>query len=150
MRTLAAVLTVVVCLAWLMPAFAEPIPTRSRYIEYKVVEPCGVVVTTGEVHLEWADCGGDYELVTVDYPGYDHPVSLLFFAGNPDWTTLDPHAYASFFCGKCTKKSRDVYCMDCNPCDWYCYKTDLCWCGENVCARAYMPECMALEITDVY
>jgi hypothetical protein len=151
MRTLAALFAVLVCMVWLMPAYASSIPTHSRYIDYKVVEPCGVVVTTGEVHLEWADCKGDYELVTVDVPGYNHPVMLLFFAGSPDWTDMDAHAYEQFFCdGKFSTKVPNVYCADCNPCDWYGYKTDNCWCGETVCARAFMPTCMALEITDVY
>jgi hypothetical protein len=102
------------------------------------------------VHLEWADCKGAYELVKVEVPGYTEPVKLLFYAGTPDWGTLDSCTYSGFFCGKCSTKKHDVYCKDCNPCDWYCYKTDLCWCGEEVYARAYMPTCMALEIVDVY
>jgi hypothetical protein len=150
MRILATTLIVLALVATAAPAFADSIPTHSRYVEYKVFEPCGVVVTSGEVHLEWADCGGDVEQITLDVPDYDHPLELLFYAGCPDWSAISAQSYDMFFCHKCCHKQPDIYCADCDPCCWYCYKTEVCWCGETVCARTYLPTCMALEITDVY
>lgn len=151
MRILAAVIVLLVCVAWLAPVYASATPTYHRTVEYRVVEPCGVEFTSGEVSLEWSDCGGDFELVTVDLPDAGQPVTLLFYAGNPDWSELDSEVYFKLFCcSKCTKKMPDVYCASENYCDWYCYKTSKCWCGMTICARACLPCSMALEITDVY
>jgi hypothetical protein len=144
-----ATLALLTC-AWFTMASATAIPTHSRHVEYKITEPCGIEVATGEIVLEWADCSGAYVPVNIEVAGYEHPLSLLFYAGAPDFSTLDEHAYTSFFCYGYGKKKPNVYCQDCNPCDWYRYYTEDCTCGELVCIRAYMPHCMVLDITNVY
>ena len=139
-----------VMLGWSGAAFAASIPTHSRHVEFKITEPCGVLVSTGEVAIEWADCEGALAEVTIGVPGFDDPVRMLFTAGSPALSGLSDNAYNLFFCTKYTKKQPDIYCQDCNPCWWYGYYTEACACGEVVCIRAWMPHCMVLEITNVY
>jgi hypothetical protein len=152
MRFLTVFAVMATVLAWsgLAYAGAEDVKLYSRTVEFQVVEPCDVVVMEGEATLEWNDCEGAYALFTSDVPG-DHPLSVLVFTGMPDWSTLDPHVYQSFFCNKCcTKKKPDVYCMPQEVCRWYCYYTVVDWCCEPVCFYAYLPCNMALNIIDVY
>ena len=144
-------LLLLVPLATTALAADAPIPTHSRHVEWQVMEPCGLEVAAGEVMLEWASCGGDYELLSLEVAGADHPISLLFMVGCPDFSEMDEHAYQSFFCNPCcTCKKPDIYCGDCNPCGWYCYKTRLDKCCEPITVYAYLPCCMALEITDLW
>jgi hypothetical protein len=148
--TFFAVMTVI-SLVWVSAAQATEIMTHKRTVEYKIVEPCDVLVAEGEVVLEWTDCGGDYELVTIDYEDFGHPLTLVFAAGAPDFSTLSDDCVWSFLCHPKVKKyAPDVYCMDCNPCAWYSFYNEACFCGEIVCAHAYLPKCMALQIVDVY
>jgi len=137
-------------LGWFSAAFAAPIPTHSRHVEFKITEPCGVLVSQGEVAIEWADCDGAVAEVTIDVPGYDKPVRMLFTTGTPNLSDLSDNAYEMLFCTKYFKKQPDVYCMDCNPCEWYGYYTEACSCGDTVCIRACLPRCMVLEIVNVY
>lgn len=151
MRFVAALLMFVAVFVASAAWAGDEILPITRTVEWRIVEPCDVEVASGEVTLNWADCGGAFEVVSIEYEDYPHPISLLFFAGAPDWSTLDPHVYASFFCNKCcTTKRPDVYCADCNPCRWYCYYTEASWCCETVCVYAYLPSCMALDIRDIY
>jgi len=151
MKALTTALAALAIIMVVSPAYATSIPTHSRHVEYRVVEPCDVEVASGEATLEWADCGGDVVEVKIDLPGYPHPAGIVFYAGSPDWSKIDECCYDMLFCTMhCTKKHHDVYCMDCDPCCWYCYKKDICWCGETVCVRAVLPSCMSLEILDVY
>jgi hypothetical protein len=151
MRFSIYLLVAAVTLFWASSALASDIMTHKRTVEYKIVEPCDVLVAEGEVVLEWADCGGDYELVTIEYENYDHPITLLFAAGCPDYSGLDEHSQWSFLCHPCKKMCPpDVYCATCDPCDWYCYRTSACFCGDSVTASAYLPSCMSFSITDIY
>ena len=150
MKVTVFALAAALALVWIGTASAAEIMTHKRTVEYKVVEPCDVLVAEGEVVLEWADCGGDYAVVSIDYAGYDHPLTLMFSAGNPDFSELDEHTYWAFMCSKCWKGPWDVYCMDCNPCDWYCNRQQASWCCDTINAYAYLPTCMALQIVDVY
>lgn len=150
MRFAAICAIAIATLCWAGVASATSIPTHSRHVEFKIVEPCGVLVSTGEVAIEWADCEGAVAEVTIDVPGYDKPIRMLFTAGTPDCTKLSDNAYDLFFCTKYFKKQPDVFCMDCNPCEWYGYYTEACFCGDPVYVRAHLPRCMALEITNVY
>jgi hypothetical protein len=149
MKSLVVAVVAIAILGWVNAASAADILTHKRTVEYKVLEPCGIVVAEGEAILEWADCKGDYELVTLDYEDYGQPLTLLFSAGNPDFDSADD-AVSQLLCHKATKCAPDVYCADCNPCEWYYYRTAACWAGDEVVARAYLPDCMALEIIDVY
>ena len=151
MRFLSAMVVVIMAVVWAGVAYAGPDPVIQRTIEYEIYEPCDVLVAAGEVVLNWDPCGGDYEVVSIEYEDYPHPLSLLFYAGSPDFCDMDPHAYASFFCGKaCKGCEKNVYCMDCNPCDWWLCKDKACWCGEWVCWRAFLPNCMELRVVDVW
>jgi hypothetical protein len=149
MKVLLGAVAALACLSWLSVANATEILTHKRTVEYKVVESCGVVVAEGEAVLEWADCKGDFELVTVEYEDYDHPLTLLFSAGDPDYSAAGDNVW-SLLCHKAKKCMPDVYCADCNPCEWYLYRTAACGLGDEIEARAYLPACMALEIIDVY
>lgn len=150
MRFLAVSLIAAAGMAWLSQAQAG-IPTHNRHVEGRIVEPCGIVVSEGEVVLEWEDFGGDFELITFEYEDYPHPISVLVYAGDPDWSELDAHTYQMFFCGpKYTKRKPDVYCASCDPYSWYYYRIEVDWCGETICILAYLPCCMALEVTDVW
>jgi len=150
MRVLTVLAVVAATLVWCGQALAADVKPHKRTVEYQVVEPCGVVVMEGEAVLEWNDCEGAYTLITSDEAG-GHPISVLMFAGAPDWSTLDPHVYTSFFCNKCcTKKKPDVYCMPQEVCRWYCYYTEVEWCCDTVCIYAYLPGNMALNIIDIY
>jgi hypothetical protein len=150
MKFLVGAVVTMMFLGWLSVANATEILTHKRTVEYKVVEPCGIVVAEGEAILEWADCKGDYELVTIDYEDYDHPLTLLFSAGDPDFdAAADDHIWP-LLCHKAMKCAPDVYCAGCNLCEWYYYRTAACWAGDEVMAHAYLPNCMALEIIDVY
>lgn len=150
MRFAAICAIAVAAIGWFSAASATTIPTHSRHVEFKIVEPCGVVVSTGEVAMEWADCEAAVAEVTIDVPDYDQPIRMLFTTGMPDCSKLSENAYDLLFCTKYFKKQPDVYCSLCNPCEWYGYYTEACFCGETVCIRAWMPRCMALEIIDIY
>jgi len=151
MRNLSAALLFVVVLGCASAALADGVAIHERSVEWRIVEPCDVLVNEGEVTLGWNDCDGAWALTSFEYENYPHPISVLFYTGNPDFSTMDEHVYWSFFCNRCcTTKRPDVYCADCNPCAWYCYRTNVSWCGETVCVMAYLPTCMALDIVDVY
>ena len=150
MRFLSAIVVAVLALTWAGIAHAG-ISVIKRTVQYEIYEPCGIMVAEGEAVLEWDPCGGDYELITIEYEDYPHPLSVLFYAGCPDFSEMDPHAYSCFFCGKaCKGCEKDVYCMDCNPCEWWLCKDKACWCGQTVCWRAYLPNCMELRVIDVW
>ena len=150
MRIIAVAAFAVSAVLWAGAAFAEMPALYSRTVSYKITAPCNVLVAEGEVVLGWDDCRGDYELVTVDYAGFDHPLALLFWTGTPDFAGLDEHAYWSFFCGKCYKWQPDNYCMLCNDCEWYCYKTSAERFCDTIYARSYLPSCLKFEITHIY
>ena len=151
MRIITAVLLIVAMIATGSVVLADGVSTHMRTVEWSIVEPCDVQVSEGEVVLEWNDCGGDWEVVSFEYEDYAHPISVLFYAGSPSFDGMDDHMLQAFFCNPCcTTKRPDVYCADCNPCSWYCYKTCVSWCGEAVYVMAYLPTCMALDITDLY
>jgi len=150
MRVLTA-LVALIAVSWVGVAHAE-MNLYERTLEYKVVEPCNIMVTEGTVTLGWDPCGGDVEVVTVEYEDYPHPLVLMFYTGCPDFCEIPApmHTMGSFCCHECSCCMPDVYCMDCNPCCWYCYETELCYCGDLICVKAWLPSCMALCILDVY
>jgi len=150
MKFLVGAVVALTFLCWLSVANATEILSHKRTVEYRIMEPCGIVVAEGEAILEWADCKGDYELVSIDYEDYGHPLSLMFYAGDPDFGEVADHSVWSFLCHKARKCAPDVYCADCNPCEWYHYRTVACWAGDEIVAHAYLPKCMALEVVDVY
>ncbi|MBN2081530.1 hypothetical protein JW859_04895 [bacterium] len=152
MRVLTVAIVCLAALVWSGTALAaDDFKIHKRTVEFQVVEPCNVLAMEGSVDLEWNDCEGAYALFTSEVEGYPHPLTVLVFIGNPDWSTLDSHVYQSFFCNHCcTKKRPDVYCMDCDPCEWYCYRTKAEWCCDVVCVYAFLPTCMALDVVDFY
>jgi hypothetical protein len=149
MRSLSAVIAASIAIFAAAHAYASDIPTHSRTIEWQATGPCDVALGSGEVKLEWADCGGAYALAS--FGEGENQAWLLFVAGSPDMCAAEDKA-AWLWCNRkcCKKLCKDVYCGNCDPCAWTfrCGKIEQCC--EEVQVYAWMPDCSALDITNVY
>lgn len=149
MRTLSAFIAIALAIFAAGQAGASGIPTHSRTVEWRLSGPCDVELGTGEVKLEWADCGGAYALATVG-EGAEKTV-IMFVAGNPDMCDADGDAGWLWCNRKCCKKlCKDVYCGNCNPCCYGFRCGSVEQCCEEVRIYAWMADCSSLQITNVY